>query len=182
MPDTEKFPPDVSPRDFSSSPDAFSQKAVHEWLVARGAQEIINSDALATILGISVKTIKIAEKNKKIKAIDRSTYILKDCIPWIMEHPKYFCQQKPHWEITDSTVETIKKIIRNDWRALLRYWEFDDLCAEVQYRMITLPKTSACAEGIVIRRVLAKIWRDMKRKGLPNMVSLDAINEKHERF
>lgn len=171
----------VQERDYNSSPVALTAKAVHEWLTDRGAQEIINRNQLAVILGISPRTISLASKAGDIKTIAKGTYLLKDTIPWILSHPQYICQQKTHWDVTDETVHLIKKIIKTEWTGLTRYVDIDDLVSETMCRMIHMTRTSECPETTIIRRILAKIWRETKRRGATITTSLDAIEERKNR-
>ena len=172
---------EVIPRDFASAPRALTPAAVHEWLTERGAQEIITTSALAIILGISKRTITDARREGKIKAIDKNTYLLKDCIPWIISRPRFVAQQKPRWEIAEQTPDHIRAIIRKDWRGLLRFRDLDDLVSEVIVRMQRKPKTNA-NEGSIIYWLLTEIWNEIVRRGENMTVSFSELESRGRSF
>lgn len=174
----------VTPRVLRDAPKAFTPKAIREFLEARGACGIIDSFALATLLGtISQRSIRNATNAGKLKAMNPDSppyvYTIEEVIKFLMEHPRYIAQQREMWEVTEDTSLLIKKIIHKSWPTLLKCIGEEDLVAETQFRMMKTPKTE-CSEGKVIVGILGKIYREYKRQ--PQTVSFDAINTKRERM
>lgn len=178
---------EVKGRSLNEAPESFTKKSVEEFLRNRGACGIITAHGIATILNVGYRVIKDAERNGEFKSIDKCTYRLEDLIDWIMKNPRFIAQSHAKWDVTENTPEIAKTVIKKSWTALLKFWELEDLIAEVCYRMLQQKKTSECSEELVITRILAKIWREMKSRTIHKTVSLDAINEKygekeHDRF
>ncbi len=176
---TDELTTTVTKRAITDAPDSFTKKGAIDWLTAKGAKGIITAHAVATILGVGYRVVKDAERAGYIPAIDKCTYRLDDVAEWLLQNPRFMAQSHAKYAVTDETAKTARIIILKSWRALLKYWELDDLIAEVCYRIIQQKKTSECSESLIITRVLAKIWREMKARHINKTVSLDAINERY---
>ena len=154
----------LTPRDFSSSPQALTPAAVHTWLLSQGAQEIITGPALAAVLGISKRTVANATKEGKLKRIAKNTYLLKDCIPWMLSNPRFVAQHAAKWEITEETPGKVRAIILNTRRYMLKYRDIDDLTSEV-LMLLQRKRKTGITETSAILYTLARIYRTMKRRG-----------------
>ena len=162
----------IEQRDYTSAPGALTVESVRAWLTEKGAGEIIKRRTLAQILGVSERTIANAERKGEFSTVDRATYRLTDCLPWIMKTPRFIAQQGYHWKITEETAAHIRVIINKEWRGLLRYSDLDDLTQETIVRMMRQP-SSECPEWLVIRRILARIWREYKNKGITATINIE---------
>lgn len=181
---TQEEKREITPRRLREAPAAFTKVAVREFLEERGMKGLVDSWALATILGtITQRTIRNLTNTGKLKSVNPNSapfvYTLEAVVDFLMSNPKYIAQRRETWAVTEDTSTLIKKILYKSWRTMLSFMEEDDVIAEVQCRMLKTPK-SECSEGRVIIRILGKIYREHKRR--IQTVSLDKINESGDRI
>lgn len=165
-------------RDLSNAPNAFTHKAVKQWLIEHGAKGVMSATAISLIIGVSKRTIKDAERAGKLPAIDKCTYEVDTVVDWLIDNPRYIAQGTRYYQVTEETFAVVKNIIQQRYKTLLKYFhnDIDDLTTEVCYRLSITPLGAACSDALIITRTLNKIWHSKDVQNRRNTIHLSDVN------
>lgn len=144
---------------------------IKEILIAKGIKNYISTNLLADKLGICRQTIYRARKNNQLHAIANNCYHLENIVEWIYKNPKYIIPPNNNWQLSNEVYSEITKVIQN-WQCLLKFWQLEDLIAEVQIRIARRKKNSIPLQ-LVINRILGELWRNNHKKPLFNSIPLN---------
>jgi len=151
---------ECTPRNVSEAP-GFSYRSVMQWLAERGAKGIINTRCVAYIVGCSLRTVKNAERNGEIKAIDKCTYELDSVARWLMKHPRFLAQDRPSWNIDEKAMADIRNIVVSKHQTLIQMFnnDVDELVQEIACRLLK-KKKGKCSFSTAVYSVIGYIKRE----------------------
>lgn len=166
-------------RRIDDAPNALTKKSVKEWFISNGAKGVVKKTVIANILGINPRTVKNAEKNKKLKAIVPGIYTLEDIVDWAIENPKLLAQDVGYWEITEELLEHVKATLLSKHPTFIKVWNNDveDLASEVCLRISKRKKLNYVDETYIINSAIIGLWRFVKSRGIDKTVSLETLKK-----
>lgn len=166
-------------RAIDDAPSALTHKAVKEWFIKNGAKGVVKKTVVANILGVSPRTVKNAEKDKKLISIAPGIYTLDDVVDWSISNPRLLAQDVGYWELTESLFEHVKATLLSKHQTFIKVWNNDveDLTSEVCYRISKRKKLNYVDETYIINSAIVGLWREVKSKQMDINISFETLRE-----
>lgn len=154
-----------------------TRNEIKKMIESRGVNEpLVSTCDLANAIGVSRRTIQLANTSGELKQYDRGAFELTAVLDWLERNPRFLVkkgQQKR--EITVEMLDHIVKVIKMKWQIFADQYGEEDLAHEVLVRL-SKKTPSKRTEFTEINYILMEMW-DKHKKSIET-ISLDELKEK----
>ncbi len=154
----------------SSAPMSFTKQGLVDWLTSKGAAAVMDTQTVAGLLNRDAQSVRRYAKRGALKCDmrlpNRAVYHIEDVAEFLLANPALCVFNHERLELTDETIELIRRIAFKNWPTLIEAMGADDLIAEAQVRFLETRRTASSENAIggVIQNIFHTIYREYRRK------------------